>query len=212
MLAGGGVYNNLDYSYTVGHEDGTAQVSSGTPGGGGESIQNQLGYLRAFMDRLNFVQMQPDNAVIKKGVPSDAAAYVLSEQGAQYAVYIRGGSQADLVMDIPKGSYIAEWINTKSGNVDKKQELPNHAGGEVTVSSPAYSEDIALRILADSYVRTMERCSPISEPAKFISKLHNKGFDAAGRCKMGNQPFAAGLRITGPRHDRGICGRPGYQR
>ncbi|MHC4434167.1 MAG: hypothetical protein ACYTBS_20165, partial [Planctomycetota bacterium] len=33
IIAGGAVYNNLDYSFTVGHEDGTAEINA--PGGGG---------------------------------------------------------------------------------------------------------------------------------------------------------------------------------
>ena len=35
ILAGGGLYNNLDYSFTVGHEDGTFVFPSTQPGGGG---------------------------------------------------------------------------------------------------------------------------------------------------------------------------------
>ena len=35
LLAGGGLYNNLDYSFTVGHEDGTFRFPSTQPGGGG---------------------------------------------------------------------------------------------------------------------------------------------------------------------------------
>ena len=35
VLAGGGLYNNLDYSFTVGHEDGGFQFPSTQPGGGG---------------------------------------------------------------------------------------------------------------------------------------------------------------------------------
>ncbi|NJK96704.1 MAG: hypothetical protein HC905_18880 [Bacteroidales bacterium] len=34
MLAGGALYNNLDYSFTVGFEDGTYKIDAGTPGWG----------------------------------------------------------------------------------------------------------------------------------------------------------------------------------
>ena len=34
LMAGGALYNNLDYSFTVGHEDGSFAVPASTPGGG----------------------------------------------------------------------------------------------------------------------------------------------------------------------------------
>ena len=52
ILAGGGLFNNLDYSFTVGHEDGTFQFPSTQPGGGGRTLRAQLGVLRRFIDRL----------------------------------------------------------------------------------------------------------------------------------------------------------------
>jgi hypothetical protein len=41
--------------------------------------------------------------------------------------------------------YKAEWINTKTGAVDK-MEILNHAGAQRTLAVPPYNEDIALRI------------------------------------------------------------------
>ena len=37
--AGGGLYNNLDYSFTAGHEDGTFALPEQQPGGGGKERQ-----------------------------------------------------------------------------------------------------------------------------------------------------------------------------
>ncbi|MBI5477313.1 MAG: hypothetical protein HY906_00570 [Deltaproteobacteria bacterium] len=48
-------------------------------------------------------------------------------------------------MELPAGSYRAEWVNTKNGNVDKTEDFA-HGGGNKTLASPGYSEDIALRI------------------------------------------------------------------
>jgi hypothetical protein len=47
--------------------------------------------------------------------------------------------------DLPAGSYKAEWVNTKSGETDK--ETITHAGGRRKIASPAYQEDIALRVV-----------------------------------------------------------------
>ena len=38
-LAGGALFNHLDYSFCVGHEDGSFAIKHPTPGGGGGSIR-----------------------------------------------------------------------------------------------------------------------------------------------------------------------------
>ena len=70
---------------------------------------------------------------------------VLSQPGVAYAVYINGGNRAELIMQLPAGTYQAEWVNTKTGAVEKSEML-RHAGGSRTLASPAYAEDIASRV------------------------------------------------------------------
>ncbi|UCG59171.1 MAG: polysaccharide lyase [Phycisphaerales bacterium] len=143
LIAGGGVFDNLDFSFTVGHEDGTAEFNA--PGTGGAEMHKQLEILIDFMNGLDFVRMKPDNSVIKGGVPEKATARALVEPGRAYAVYINGGNKADLVLQLPKGRYRAEWVNTKTGKVDKKESF-DHSGGNRTLRGPDYVDDIALRI------------------------------------------------------------------
>ncbi len=143
IIAGGGVYNNLDYSFTVGHEDGTAKINA--PGGGGAVLHKQLEILKDFINSFDFIRMKPNNSVIKGGVPEKATARALVQVGRAYAIYINGGSKANLAVELPGGTYKAEWVNTKTGNVDKKERF-RHAGGNRTLHSPKYSNDIALRI------------------------------------------------------------------
>jgi len=90
--------------------------------------------------------MKPDNSVIKGGIPDKATANALVENGRAYAVYINGGSKAQLQVELPKGKYSAEWINTKTGKTDKDETF-DHSGGNRTLKSPEYQDDIALRIL-----------------------------------------------------------------
>ena len=75
------------------------------------------------------------------------AVLVLAEPGRQYAVYVHGGTKADLTLDLPKGDYAAEWVDTKTGGVAKAAALA-HPGGPAVLASPEYAEDIALRIRA----------------------------------------------------------------
>jgi hypothetical protein len=154
ILAGGAVYSNLDYSFTCEHPDGTAKVTT-SPGGGGPELRKQLKVLKEFIDGFDFVHMKPDNGVIKggritaplAGNPPEAKATVraLVEAGKAYALYVRGGSQAEVVLELPAGTYRAEWVNTKTGAVAKHEDI-DHGGGSRTLASPAYEEDIALRL------------------------------------------------------------------
>jgi hypothetical protein len=143
LMAGGGVYDNLDYSFTVGHEDGTAEIDA--PGGGGHVLHEQLAILARFFEELDFVRMRPDNAVIRDGIPRGATARALVEEGRAYAVYLKGGDRVELALALPEGVYRARWVNTKTGVVDRREDF-RHTGGTWVLVSPPYTDDIALRV------------------------------------------------------------------
>ncbi len=146
LIAGGGLYNNLDYSFAVGYEDGTFEYPSTQPGGGGRSLRRQMAILKEFLHGFDFLRMKPDNGVIRGGVPADGSARALVEPGRQYAIYVHGGTEARLTLELPAGAYRARWVNTRTGEVDRSQDL-DHGGGPVTLTSSRYEEDIALRIV-----------------------------------------------------------------
>jgi hypothetical protein len=58
-----------------------------------------------------------------------------------------GRSSLALGLELPPGTYRAEWVDTRTGAVDKGEDL-EHGGGRVTLQSPVYDEDIALRVVA----------------------------------------------------------------
>jgi hypothetical protein len=154
ILAGGAVYSNLDYSFTCAHPDGRAVVTT-SPGGGRPELRRQLKILKEFIEGFDFIKLKPANAVVKRGRVSAGLAgnppearmtvRVLAEAGNAYALYLRGGMQAELVLDLPGGPYRVEWVNTKTGSVEKAEDF-QHGGGERVLQSPAYAEDIALRL------------------------------------------------------------------
>jgi len=141
LIAGGGLFDNLDYSFTADQENGTSVQNA--PGGGSPTLRAQYKILKNFMDSFNFVAMTPNNGVLAGGVPSSGRALV--ESGKQYAIYLNGGTSASLSVTLPSGTYHADWVNTKTGATDKSEDF-THGGGNRTIVSPAYSEDIALRI------------------------------------------------------------------
>lgn len=156
LLAGGAIYSNLDYSFSCKHPDGTFTVKT-SPGGGGRALRQQLGYLKKFLESFDFVRLKPDNAVLRrhKLTPAPVPAgqkpapaptvRVLAERGRQYAIYLHGGVAAQLTLDLPAGKYQVQWLNPRRGQVERRETM-QHAGGECTLTAPAYTEDLALAI------------------------------------------------------------------
>jgi hypothetical protein len=147
LLAGGALYSNLDYSFTVGHEDGTFAYPASQPGGGGRALRTQLRGLKEFIERLDFVKLRPDNSVLVGRLPEHVHARALAEAGRQYAVYVFGRGLAELRLRIVPGSYHAQWINPLDGKVVREEPL-RPAENEVLLRVPSYADDIALRITA----------------------------------------------------------------
>ncbi|OWK35068.1 hypothetical protein [Fimbriiglobus ruber] len=145
LLAGGGVYNNLDYSFVAGHEDGSFQYPPKTPGGGNRAFRGQMAVLKDFLTGFDFVKMSPNNKVILSALPPKGHARVLAESGKQYAVYLHGGPEVTLVLDLPPGRYQAEWVDPLTGRV-LKTDAVSATGPTTDLKSPKYDPDIALRM------------------------------------------------------------------
>ncbi|HJQ80125.1 MAG TPA: hypothetical protein VJ828_09225 [Lacipirellulaceae bacterium] len=155
IIAGGGLFNHLDYSFVAGHEDGTFEYPCTQPGGGSAALRRQLKILSEFIHSFEFWKMKPDNSVIKSGVPDGVSARALVEPGRAYAIYIRPQVDADerkrvetIVIELPAGGYRAEWLNVLNGKVASSERF-NHAEGDKSLEAPDYELDVALRIVAD---------------------------------------------------------------
>lgn len=144
LLAGGGAYSSLDYSFSVKHPDGTFPVTT-SPGGGGRTLRRQLAILKRFVESFDFVRMKPAQGLLTGENPR---ARVLADQGRAYAVYVQGKSPARLGLQLPAGAYSARWVNTKTGKVDRQDRF-RHAGGVRALESPPFDEDVALDLRAD---------------------------------------------------------------
>ncbi len=168
IVAGGGLFNHLDYSFTVGHEDGTFQYPPTQPGGGSVAFRRQLRVLREFINRFDFVKMKPADKLVRAGRSDDVSVRVLAEPGRQYAIYLHnspmprwkdraklntGDFQVNLELDAPAATYRAEWIEPATGKV-LLAETKQHTGGALALPSPRYTQDVALRLTAVSRPRT----------------------------------------------------------
>lgn len=145
MLAGGGAYSNLDWSFTVDSPEGTSEAVPDDLGGGSPTLRMQLGHLKRFLDGFDFIRMRPDNGIFKGGLSEDVQAWALAEEGRAYAIYVHGGDQVNLRVTLPEGNYRVEWLDTKSGEYTPAETL-THPGGDATLTSPPYDTDVALSI------------------------------------------------------------------
>jgi hypothetical protein len=145
LLAGGGLFKNLDYSFAVGHEDGTFQYPDKTPGGGNTGFRGQIHVLKEFLEGFDFIRMKPDGVVLKGGLPAKGRARVLSEPGKQYAAYFVGGPSAKPLLALPVGQFRVEWISPVTGKV-LKSEAVTATAMPVELSSPNVNPDLALRV------------------------------------------------------------------
>lgn len=89
ILAGGGLFNNLDYSFTAGHEDGTFEYPSTQPGGGNTGFRRQIKILSEFLHGFEFIYMKPDNGIIAGGIPPAGTARALVDPEKALAIYLR---------------------------------------------------------------------------------------------------------------------------
>ncbi len=156
IIAGGALYNSLDYSFTAQHPRGDF-LDYKSPGGGSPALRKQLSILRDFMESFDFIRLKPDETIIAD-IPAGTEARALAEQGRAYAIYLHltlpkkldleelgQPVQRKLSLNLPAGHYRADWVNTKTGTVDKNETF-QHDGGAKSLASPEFVVDVALSI------------------------------------------------------------------
>ncbi len=153
ILAGGGIFNHLDFSFTAGNEDGTFIIEKGMPGGGGKTLRNQFRILADFMKGLDYINMIPDTSFIRIMKPENSSVQALVKKNDAYAVYMNNPvdqqdiTTSEIEVDLPQGSYEIMWLDTKT-EAKEISKLDKHPGGKVRLVSPEYLRDIALKITA----------------------------------------------------------------
>lgn len=158
LLAGGGLFNNLDYSFVAGHEDGTFVYPGNQPGGGNPAYRRQLRVLGDFLRGFDFVRMAPAPDAVRGGVPAGQSARVLAEPGRAYALYLSVPAKspkpgethppvsATLELALSQATYRVEWVQPDTGEVIPAANLV-HQGGVARLTTPSYTTDLALRLI-----------------------------------------------------------------
>lgn len=142
MLSGGGIFDALDYSFSVGHEDGTDTEPNG-PGGGSDGLRRQLRVLSEFMQSFDLEDLRPDFQIVK--FAGGTIARALSNPGQEYALYFDGDGPTKVALDLPVGHYSGAWVNVRTGSVERPEDVRASAGG-MLLESPPFVNGIALRL------------------------------------------------------------------
>ena len=143
MMAGGAIFNNLDYSFAVGKEDGTGKVNA--PGAGSTEFRNQLFFLRKFIESFDFIQMEPDFETVVHAPGVEVQC--ISEKGNQYAMVCTGVPSDWIKLNLPKGSYNFEFINPYSGKTVRTGSIKQKKGGVYKLELPEFSNMFVLKIV-----------------------------------------------------------------
>lgn len=161
IIAGGGLFNHLDYSFVAGHEDGAFIFPASQPGGGTAALRRQLRFLSQLMSRLDFVRMKPANDLVHGNLPRGVTARVLANGEREFIVYFRtpaakgehgdcrhekfADKEVTFELSLPAGSFNFEWLDTTGCSITK-QERVTHSGGAVKCAAPAFEDDLGLHV------------------------------------------------------------------
>ncbi|HSM49044.1 MAG TPA: hypothetical protein VK872_14590 [Draconibacterium sp.] len=143
IMAGGAVFNNLDYSFYVGKEDGIG--TNKAPGGGSSMLRKQLAFLKGFIESLDFVQMKPDFSTVVHAPGMQVQA--ISQPGFQYAIAFTGVASKSVKLNLPKGKYTFEFVSPYSGKTLKKGFFTKTKKGFYELKMPGFGEMVALKIV-----------------------------------------------------------------
>jgi len=77
LAAGGTLYNHLDYSFCAGYEDGTFKYPSTQPGGGSQSLRNQISFAGKYLNNFDLLATKPVQSLVDSVVPASYNALAL---------------------------------------------------------------------------------------------------------------------------------------
>lgn len=143
MMSGGGLFNQLDYSFSIGYEDGT-DSNYNAPGGGSPKLRSYFKFLKNTLESLDLATLKPDNSFL--GHVEGAFAYAMKD-AKQYAIYAEPFTPdaGKIELLLKKGNYIIEWWDIYAG---KKIQTENLKITQVKTNLPIPKEtkDVFLKI------------------------------------------------------------------
>jgi len=125
LMAGGGLFNQLDYSFSIGGETGQ-DISYTAPGGGSPALRKEFGILKRFFDSYNLAKLSPDQSIVIAS--PGATTESLSSGKTLWLVYVEhiAMKSYSMMLNLPKGNYTAEWIDVATGKKLSAYKFTEH--------------------------------------------------------------------------------------
>lgn len=144
MMAGGSLFNHLDYSFSVGFENGQ-DTTYKAPGGGSPALRKQFGILKRYLDQLDLTRLKPSQMLVQAA--PGARAWALSSGRSQWVIYLEPVAlrKIELALFLPRGSYRADWTDVTTGEL-LKSETFSVTGRQKRLSSDII-RDVAVKII-----------------------------------------------------------------
>lgn len=145
MMAGGALFNHLDYSFTPGNESGDFKYDTTTPGGGSDALRKQFSHLKKFIEGFDFIKMKPDTTFF---ADASIRGNAIAEVGKQYAAYfINDKDVSEITVNVASGKYNVRWLDPVSG----KYGMPYTVSvkkNKLVLKVPQRDKDIAVTLIA----------------------------------------------------------------
>jgi hypothetical protein len=143
MMSGGGLFGHLDYSFTVGYENGT-NLNNNAPGGGSPTLRTYFRVLKNYLEGLDLATLHPDPSFVKHS--EGAFCYALRDADSRVA-YLEPifSKPAVLRLNLRKGKYTATWTDVQTGAVIREDRF-RATGKRYELQSPAGANDKVVRV------------------------------------------------------------------
>jgi hypothetical protein len=142
LLSGGGLYNNLDYSFTAGNEKGDWPIPVTNPGWGGPAFRKKLSLLAETLEQIPFHEMEVSTELFGTDAP-DVKQYVLQKPGEVYLAFLEHIAGLELLPGVPAGEYEVTLIHVATG--EKRTQSLSLGEGQ-TLRSPFDDSRVAILI------------------------------------------------------------------
>lgn len=151
MMAGGAVYDNLDWSFAVDDMTGLGRNPTG-PRQSGVEVRAQLDFLKRFVDELDFIHMSPLTPDAVQGLPFGVESGGLAKPGDCYAIYLLKHKMLDAGearMTVKPGSYHIQYFDPARGALITESDQ-HDVTGELQLELPPFTDDLLIKIVRRS--------------------------------------------------------------
>ena len=142
VMAGGGLFNHLDYSFSVGHEDGSDSENK-APGAASPKLRTQLRTLSEFIHGFDLASLRPFPLAVRKQYAVNTQT--LGDGQSQFAIYAEGRWPASVVLDVPAGDWQVSFLNPNSGEKSQGTTIAS-TEGLLTIDIPPFENSVAIEI------------------------------------------------------------------